>query len=163
MISTIYIVVNIMSKQLKSMQNLSFQVLSAFSQHWRESPLVPDGESKKHLDFDHVSLVIISLSFSPMLELLCRAMWCNPKLEQDHLAAPAEKLLALAGKEHLILASFFTWMVLLTFISQWVKTWYMSWKSENGPQCLGGTFEIQSIIVRSVSLKLSISGCKLTN
>ena len=35
MISTIYIVVNIMSKQLKSMQNLSFEVLSALSQHWR--------------------------------------------------------------------------------------------------------------------------------
>ena len=90
-ISITHTVTNIVSKQLKSMQNLSFEVLSALSQHWRESPLVPDGESKKHLDFDLRALVVISLSFSPMLVLLCRARWCNPKLEEDPLASPAEK------------------------------------------------------------------------
>ena len=101
-----------MSKQLKSMQNLSFEVLSAFSQHWRESPLVPDGESKKHLDFDHVSLVVVSLSFSPMLVLLCRARWCNPKLEQDPLASPAQKYWPWQEKNIWGGDHFFTWIVL---------------------------------------------------
>ena len=145
----------------QSMQNLSFEVLSALSQHWRESPLVPDGESKKHLDFDLGSLVVISLSFSPMLVLLCRARWCNPKLEQDPLASPAQKYWPwqeknIWGEDHFLHEWF---LVPLTFMSQWVKTWYMSWKSENGPQCLGGTFATQIIIVRSVWLKLAISGC----